>query len=338
MPELSTVQASNASLATSLPAGLVAVFVGATSGIGEYALKAFVKETTSPKVYFVGRTQADADRVVADLRKLNRQGTYIFIRSDVALLKNVNDVCAQILAKQEAINLLFMTQGTMAIERTAEGLAPAYVLPITSRVLFILNLLPALQNATELKRVVSVFAAGFEGPYDDKDWANFPVKNLMKSRPHLATMITLAHSILARRAPDISFVHDFPGAVKTAFGKDAKGRMAVVRNIFNFIGHFVIKYLPPETSGALQIYNATSSRFPPARGGADGVPLSKGVKVARGIDGKLGSGVYSVNENCDDVSLEIDRHIAKAKADGAEESLWAHLTGEIQQHTGKNFD
>lgn len=116
MPELSVVQESNSRIATTLPAGLVAVFVGATSGIGEYALKAFVQNTKSPKVYFIGRSQPAADRIVAELRSLNPEGTYNFIQSDVALLKNVNAASEQILAHEDKINLLFMTQGTMAVE------------------------------------------------------------------------------------------------------------------------------------------------------------------------------------------------------------------------------
>lgn len=51
---LDTVRAQNAKL-KSLNAGQVGVFVGGTAGIGEFALKAFVQRTTSPKIYIVGR-------------------------------------------------------------------------------------------------------------------------------------------------------------------------------------------------------------------------------------------------------------------------------------------
>jgi hypothetical protein len=43
MVSLTAVQASNSCIASSLPLGLVAIFVGATSGIGEYTLKQFAK-------------------------------------------------------------------------------------------------------------------------------------------------------------------------------------------------------------------------------------------------------------------------------------------------------
>ncbi|KAI1372718.1 putative short-chain dehydrogenases/reductase [Hypoxylon crocopeplum] len=335
MVTLSTVQASNSSIATSLPDGIVGVFVGATSGIGEHALKAFVQQVKNPKIYFVGRSQEAADRIIPECKQLNPSGQYIFIKADVSLLKNVDDVCQQILAKEESINLLFQTQGTMLMDKTSEGLPYAYVLPVTSRILFALNLLPAIQKAVGLKRVVSIFAGGYEGPFNEKEWAEFAVKKPLKARGHLASMITMANNVMAKRAPDVSFIHNYPGAVKTAFGKDVKGTMAVLRATFNFVGNFVINYLPPEECGALQLYGATSARFPPSAGDAAGVPLSGDATVARGTDGKLGSGSYTINYDNENVSPEIDEHLAKAKADGAEERMWAHILQEIEQVTGK---
>lgn len=209
------------------------------------------------------------------------------------------------------------------------------MLPVTSRILFALNLLPALQRATSLKRVVTVFAGGYEGPFNDKDWADYATKKPIKARGHLASMITIANNVMARQAPDVSFVHNFPGSLKIAFGKDAKGGMAVVRTVFNLVGHVLINYLTPADCGALQLYGAMSARFPPAAGDAAGVPLSDGVPVARGTDGKPGSGSYTINFDCENASLDVDKHLAKATADGAEAKLWAHIIDEIKQATGK---
>lgn len=116
---LSAVEASNSRISTALPAGLVAVFVGATSGIGEYALKAFAQQAKSPKIYFVGRSDDAASRIIAESKDLNPHGQYIFIKSDVSLLKNVDNVCQQILAKEKSINLLFQTQGTLIMKSKA---------------------------------------------------------------------------------------------------------------------------------------------------------------------------------------------------------------------------
>lgn len=211
-----------------------------------------------------------------------------------------------------------------------------YVLPVTSRILFTLNLLPALQKANSLKRVVSVFAGGFEGPFNDKDWVEYAGKNPMKARPHVASMITMAHNAMARQAPDVTFIHNFPGGVKTNFGSDLATWTIPLRGLFNLISPIFLKYISSEECGKRQVYGATSGRFPPAKGDAAGVSLGGDISVARGADGKPGSGSYSVNFDGEDVSPKVYEHLAKAKADGAEERLWAHILGEIKEITGRN--
>lgn len=83
MVTLGAAQASNARIATSLPSGMVAVFVGATGGIGENTLKKFAQHAKSPRIYLIGRSQESADRIVAECKKLNPDGVYTFIQSDV---------------------------------------------------------------------------------------------------------------------------------------------------------------------------------------------------------------------------------------------------------------
>jgi NADP-dependent 3-hydroxy acid dehydrogenase YdfG len=61
MVSLSDIQSSNSRIASTLPRGLVAVFVGATSGIGETTLKQFAKHAHQPRVYFIGRSQEAGD-------------------------------------------------------------------------------------------------------------------------------------------------------------------------------------------------------------------------------------------------------------------------------------
>jgi NAD(P)-dependent dehydrogenase (short-subunit alcohol dehydrogenase family) len=113
MVALEDVQSSNSRIASTLPPGLVAVFVGGTSGIGETALKQFAKHARQPRVYFVGRSQESADRVAMECKALNSEGDYIFIKADTSLIRNVDDVCRKIKSKEKAINLLFISTGTL---------------------------------------------------------------------------------------------------------------------------------------------------------------------------------------------------------------------------------
>jgi NAD(P)-dependent dehydrogenase (short-subunit alcohol dehydrogenase family) len=115
MVSLSEVHQTNASAVSKLPAGLVAVFAGATAGIGETALKAFAKHTLRPKIYFIGRSQEAGDRLQIELKELNPEGSYIFIKKDMSLLKNVDEVCRDIKSKEPVLNVLFLSQGTLRI-------------------------------------------------------------------------------------------------------------------------------------------------------------------------------------------------------------------------------
>lgn len=114
MVTLSDVEASNRCISSVFQDGLVAVFVGGTSGIGEYTLKQLAKDTRKLRAYIVGRSLEAADRIIKECKQLNSAGEYIFIQADVSLLKNVDDVCRQIKAKEKAINILFQSQATMA--------------------------------------------------------------------------------------------------------------------------------------------------------------------------------------------------------------------------------
>ncbi len=113
MVSLDQMRASNAQLKTSLPAGLVAVFAGATSGIGETTLKQFVKNTVRPRVYFLGRSKESGARVTAELQQLNPDGEYHYISVDVSSIKAVDEVSNEIAGKEQVINLLFLSTGTL---------------------------------------------------------------------------------------------------------------------------------------------------------------------------------------------------------------------------------
>jgi NADP-dependent 3-hydroxy acid dehydrogenase YdfG len=113
MVSFKQIQASNARIATSLPAGLVAVFVGATSGIGETSLRQFAKHARRPRAYFIGRSQKSGDRITAECKALNAEGEFTFTKADVGLIRVVDDVCREIKSKEKEINLLFLSAGTM---------------------------------------------------------------------------------------------------------------------------------------------------------------------------------------------------------------------------------
>jgi NADP-dependent 3-hydroxy acid dehydrogenase YdfG len=123
MVSLSTVRSSNALISSTLAPRLVAVFVGATSGIGEATLKELARYSRQPRAYFIGRSQDAADRIEAECKSLNPAGEFIFIKADVSLIRVVDQVCKQIKEKEKVINLLFLSAGVPSMDRG--GMHPA---------------------------------------------------------------------------------------------------------------------------------------------------------------------------------------------------------------------
>jgi short-subunit dehydrogenase len=115
MVSLTEVSIANAKIATLLPPGLVAVFVGGTSGIGEFTLKALAKRAVRPRIYIVGRSEEAAERIKKECAALNPRGEYIFIPKDVSLIGNVDELCREIASREKFINILVVSAGTLVM-------------------------------------------------------------------------------------------------------------------------------------------------------------------------------------------------------------------------------
>ncbi|KAI0536702.1 putative short-chain dehydrogenases/reductase [Xylaria digitata] len=336
MVTLSDVIASNERIPSALPPGLVAVFVGGTSGVGEYTLKTFARYARAPTVIIVGRSQEAADRILNECRQLRPDGHFEFIRADVSLLRNVDDVCRQIKEKVSAINILFESQGSMAFHsETGDGLPTAFALATHSRVRFITNLLPLLQKADSLRRVVSVGAATCEG---DIDLDNIPGSGfpLMKWRDQIASIATLMLEEAQRRAPDVAFIHTVPGVVESGIMRDVQPtlRLSIIISISRLLAPLI--NVPPTECGERHVFVATSAAFAPREGmGYAGVPLDGASSVAsRGTNGRTRSGVYSLSQKNDPASPKTEEVLRRFREDGTAQKVWDSVVADFQRTTG----
>lgn len=116
---LSDVIASNARLASRFPSGLVGLFIGGTSGVGEYTLKALAKHIPNSRLLVVGRSQEAADRIKKECLEYNTNCQFDFIKADLSSLKNVDDLCREIKSREKTINLLVQSQGSLGFEKSA---------------------------------------------------------------------------------------------------------------------------------------------------------------------------------------------------------------------------
>ena len=141
---------------------------------------------------------------------------------------------------------------------------------------------------------------------------------------------------MARKAPDVTFIHGFPGAVKTGIARDLKGAPGIIlKTVFAVLGPFF--YVPNLECGERHLYLATSAKYPPASAGETApsmVPLGDGVLVARGIDGKAGSGVYSIEQNLESAGPQVEALLAEFRKEGFVEEVWKRTTEEFRRITG----
>lgn len=196
-------------------------------------------------------------------------------------------------------------------------------------------LLPLIQSASSLRRVVSVGAATCEGPIDIANLAGtgFPLR---KWRDQLASMQTLLLEEAGRRAPDVGFVHDVPGVVKSGILRDANGfRINLVIAIASLLAPLI--NTPPDECGERHLFFATSAMYTPreaAAGAAAGVPLVAGLVVARGSNGQAGGGVYSIDNKGESAPPRVEQLLAGFREDGTAKAVWNLVTEDMKRITG----
>ncbi|GKZ73294.1 hypothetical protein AnigIFM50267_009977 [Aspergillus niger] len=305
-----------------LGSGLVAVFVGGTSGIGLSTAQEFTRYATAPHIYLIGRNEAQASEIISELRTVNQSATVDFIKSDISLLKNVDTTCREIAQKESKVNLLFLSPGILTTQgrtETSEGIDRKLSLHYYARMRFAENLLPLLNQAASsgsLARVVSVMSPGNEGKLieDDLDLRNN--YTLPNAAAHACTMTSLYMAQLAAAHPNISWVHSRPGAVNTNIMRDFNPLLRgltqalfALTPVCSSIGLLSVK-----ESGERHVYAATSPLFAPRVKGVDTV----------GADGAKGSGAYRV---------DYDSSIVKAKAELVERYLSSGVGKKVWEHT-----
>ncbi|KAL4889020.1 hypothetical protein BDV59DRAFT_195992 [Aspergillus ambiguus] len=332
MVSLSEIRLSNARVALSLPPGLVALFVGATSGMGEATLKTFAKYTRRPRAYFVGRSQEAADRIIAECTALNPEGEYIFVPADVSLIRVVDEVCDQIRARESHLNLLFLSAGVASLDRsqTTEELHLLAAMNYYSRMRFITRLLPLIQQAPALRRVVTVAAGGFEGPLDTTDYPALRVP-LGQLRGHMSTLITLILEVISRNASEVALIHDYPGTVDTPLARQMLTMSATMPAELTAIQRDLMS---PDESGERHMYLVTSARYSSSQTATSTTSSRCPGDAVRGTNGELGSRVYSVGWDGESASPETIDFLANLRERGTVEQVWEHTEGEFMRITG----
>ena len=143
MVQIDVVRSGISTLVQTQP--LVAVFIGGTSGIGEYAIHALAATHSNQgkglRVHIVGRNAKAAEKTISDCLRVCPRGQFRFLQAkDLALLKDVDRVCAEITRVEEdenanggpaRVDLLVMTQAYLTFE-SRRGISSSLVPPCPS--------------------------------------------------------------------------------------------------------------------------------------------------------------------------------------------------------------
>ena len=176
MPSLTSIRATNAAFRHLTSPAPVAIFVGGTAGIGEAMARAFAAHTNgNSNIVIVGRNKDAATSILSSLPTPASSLARDFIQCDVTLMKNVQTITQEIVAKYPKINYLILSPGYMTLagrDETVEGIDRKLAVLYYARWNFIRNLMPALQTAKDANEegaVVSVLGAGKGGSIDLND-------------------------------------------------------------------------------------------------------------------------------------------------------------------------
>ncbi|KAK2467310.1 hypothetical protein APHAL10511_000545 [Amanita phalloides] len=220
---LAAIRSSNAAYA--LPQASVAVFVGGTSGIGRSMAEAFARYTEgNAHIVLIGRNREAAESILASFPKPDALGnklTHEFVQCDVTLMKNVHAVTQQLVEHYPKINFLVMSPGFLSMkgrDETAEGIDKKLAAHYYARWKFTKDLLPSIQRAKdagEEAKVVSILGAGYGSAVDMNDLGlkkSFSPAAAGLSAP---TYTDLMMEEFALKNPSVSFIHAYPGFVRT---------------------------------------------------------------------------------------------------------------------------
>jgi hypothetical protein len=192
--------------------------------------------------------------------------------------------------------------------------------------------MPLINNAKFLRRVVSVFIATLEGEIQMDDFQGWHMK-LMANRDHAASITTLSLESHHKDNPNVSFVHNFPGVVKSGITRGTSGPvLTALKAVVRVFGSLF--YMPADEAGDRHVFLATSARYSASLSDpAAGVPLSvaEGLSIARGTDGTVGSGVYSINASGESAGPKVDEALASLRSRGMVEKVMETINADIEE-------
>ncbi|KAH7007966.1 uncharacterized protein B0I36DRAFT_258234 [Microdochium trichocladiopsis] len=340
MPPLSTIRVSNSRI-TAATAPRVAVFTGATQGIGKATLTQLVGVGTPITIYLIGRNGSTQEGFLEELRASNQQAKIVWLEGQVSLLSETKRLCDEIKSREKSIDLLFFCAAYVALggrRDTSEGYDTAITLAFWGRALFTSLLLPLLRNSAASSsssasaspsyapRVISIGAAGLESasvPLDDLDLKSPKIFGPLVCAKTCATMSTVFYDHLASSPGNegVVFIYNHPGNVDTNILKNGWGEGSwgptlvglVQRLVWPLIRLFGVGGITAAVSGERSLFLCTSAMF-----GGRGVSVD-GCGRGRTLAGREMGGIFCVPENIE--CIQPQEVVGKLFVNGGREKI-----------------
>jgi len=153
---------------------------------------------------------------------------------------------------------------------------------------------------------------------------------LMANRDHAASITTLSLEGHHKDNPNVSFVHNFPGVIKSGITRGTAGALlTAAKAIFRLFGPLL--YMRIEEAGDRHLFLATSARYSAgAEDSAAGVPLSNDLVLARGTDGIIGSGVYSIDASGESAKPHVEEALRGLREQGMVKKVMDTIEADIK--------
>ncbi|GMF75473.1 unnamed protein product [Aspergillus oryzae] len=316
MTPLTGVRASNKQL-TAVTVPQVAVFVGATAGIGKGALTELISTGFPVKAYIIGRDEAAFEPALSELR-----ASY----SSATLLKY--------LIHPTKIVWLLITFTPIA--ESTEGIELSTAVAYYSRQIFIRRLLPLLRAKAETTqsqhdasfrpRIVNVLAAGAETSTENLFLDDLQLKqdghfSVPSYAGHVATMTSVSLRRLSEEAENknIVMIHHHPGLVYTEIFKKSWGdQWDSSREHAGPPAPDDIERSTPAEAGERSLYLMTSAKY-----GGVGVPMGEGEAAGLTVRGTRDGSLLCVGDKLETLS-SVSRILDSLEDSGAAETIWSY--------------
>eukprot|EP01118_Nematostelium_gracile_P007313 TRINITY_DN2372_c0_g1_i3.p1 TRINITY_DN2372_c0_g1~~TRINITY_DN2372_c0_g1_i3.p1 ORF type:complete len:261 (-),score=72.22 TRINITY_DN2372_c0_g1_i3:49-831(-) len=220
MSSLAAARAINSNVKLETPP--VAIFVGGTSGIGQFMAQRMAHYIKGPAhIIISGRNAESAEKFIDSMKKENGEKTFEFVRCDVSSMKKIREFAVEVSKKVEKVNYLVVSSGCPSFEgrnETEEGIDMKLATHFYGRFLAIYKLLPLLNKAAENNedtRVMTIFEAGGSKSFHPEDLELKHCYSLSAAADAGTLYNDLMVDKFSSMNPNIGFMHIFPGIVKT---------------------------------------------------------------------------------------------------------------------------